>query len=96
MGILNSAKMLRKAQKAKSSMKAIAVAGKSKSGMTAILLNGLNEIQEIEFADELMENVNKQKLTKEVIEAFNDAKHELEKQLASTMDMDSIRDMLAA
>ena len=96
MGILNSAKMLRKAQQAKSSMKSIAVAGKSKSGMTALLLNGLNEIQEIEFADELMNDLNKQKLVREIIEAFSDAKHELEKQLAATMDMDSIREMLGA
>ena len=95
MGVLNAAKMLRKAQQAKTSMKAITVAGKSRSGLTALLLNGLNEILELEFSDELMQNVKKERLEREVIEAYADAKKELEKQLAANMDLDSIRDMLS-
>ena len=96
MGVFNAAKMLRKAQQAKTSMKAISVAGKSKSGLTALLLNGLHEIVEMEFADELFPGLNKQKLEREIIQSYNDAKQQLEKQLASNMDMDSIRDMFAA
>jgi DNA-binding protein YbaB len=96
MGVLNAAKMLRKAQQAKSSMKAISVAGRSKSGLTALLLNGLHEIIEMEFADEMFQDLNKEKLEREVMQAYNDAKQQLEKQLASNMDMDSLREMLAS
>ncbi len=89
------AKMLRKAQQARSSMQKITATGVSKSGMTAILLNGLNDIEEIEFKPELLTNLTTEVLATEVKEAYKDAKKNLEKSLASTMDIDSIRDMLS-
>lgn len=96
MGVIDMAKMMRKAQQAKTAMKKVFAAGKSKSGLTSILLNGLNEIEEVVFEDALFEQVDSKKLAKEVIEAYNNAKKELEQQLAQNLDMDSIRDMFAA
>jgi DNA-binding protein YbaB len=93
MGIIDTAKMLRKAQQAKAAMSKIVVAGRSKSGLTAILLNGINEIVEIHFEDELLQDVDGATLGREVIEAFNDARKQLETEMASSMDMSSIRDM---
>lgn len=95
MGVLDMAKMVRKAQQTRSQMKKITAAGRSKSEMTAVLINGLNDIEEIEFAPELFEDISPKTLEKEVIEAFKDAKKNLEKALAETMDMDSIRDLLS-
>lgn len=95
MGVLDMAKMIRKAQQTKGVMKKVTAAGRSRSQRTAILLNGLNDIEEIEFSEELMQNCDAKLLEREVIEAFKDAKKNLEKELAQTMDMDSIRDMLS-
>jgi DNA-binding protein YbaB len=94
MGIIDTAKMMRKAQQARSQMKGISVVGRSKSGLTALLLNGLNEIEEIEYAEEMdITKMTKKALAKEVIEAFNDARKNLEKELASNFDLNSISDM---
>ena len=93
MGILDTAKALRKAQQAKSQMSKISVAGSSKSGLTALLLNGLNEIGEIQFDDELFENADKNKVSKEVMEAFKDARKQLEQELAQSLDINSFGDL---
>lgn len=95
MGVLDVAKMVRKAQQTKGLMKKVTAAGRSRSQRTAILLNGLNDIEEIDFAPEVLENRDGKEVEREVIEAFKDAKKNLEKELAQTMDMDSIRDMLS-
>lgn len=93
------AKMIRKAQQTRKTMSKIMAAGKSKSQNTTILLNGLTEIEDIEFGDLLFADGNKealkQQIKKEVIEAFKDAKKNLETQLSQSMDLDSIRDMLS-
>jgi len=91
---MDTLKMARKAQQAKSQMAEIEVAGKSKSGMTALLLNGLSEILEISFDDELIKNPDANRLEEEVIQAFEDAKGQLEKEMAKNMDIDSLRNML--
>lgn len=93
---MDMAKMVRKAQQTRSSMKKVQAAGKSKSGLTAVLLNGLNDIEEIEFADELFESCpDKKTITKEVKEAYADAKKVLEQQLAQNMSLDNLRDLLS-
>jgi DNA-binding protein YbaB len=99
MGIIDSGKMLMKARKAQAQMKQTQAAGSSKSAKTAVLINGLGEIEEIEFnfPEEIVELVGEaffKDLTKEVIQAYNAAKKELESKLAQNMDMDSIKDML--
>lgn len=96
MSVLDTAKLIRKAQQAKTSMKKVQAAGKSKSGLVAILINGLNEILEVSIDDSLCQNGSCATLSKEIIEAHDDARKELEKEMASSMDMDSIRDMLGA
>lgn len=95
MGVMDTLKMVRKAQQAKNQMSEIEVAGRSKSGLTALLLNGLSEIVEISFDDELFTNIDASRLESEVIEAFEDAKKQLEKEMAKNMDMDSLRDLLS-
>lgn len=99
MGIIDTAKTLRKAQQAKSRMSKIEAVGRSKSGNLAILLNGLSKMVEAKAQDELLEGLTAKKLEKEIIEAYNDAHDDLEKQMAATMsadgnmDMDAIRKM---
>lgn len=89
------AKMARKAQQTRSAMKKVTAAGRSKSGLTAILLNGLNDIEEIEFDPSLGERCDLNEIAREVKDAFQDAKKALEKVLAESMDVDSLRDLLS-
>lgn len=101
MGMLNTGKMLMKARKAQSQMKSTTAAGKSKSGKVAILVNGLNDLEEIifDFGEEIKEKLGEGfwvELEQEIKEAYKAAKKELEAQLAASMDLDSIREMLGS
>lgn len=91
--------MLMKARQTQKQMKKMTAAGQSKSGATAILVNGLHEIEEVEFDfdQETMDRVGEdflKKLKKEFMEAYQSARKELESQMSQNMDLDSIRDML--
>lgn len=82
--------LMRKAQQTQSKMGKITVAGRSKSGNTAVLLNGMGDILELEFEEDF-DTGDKSKLSREIIEAFRDARREL----TQNVDLDSLRDMLA-
>lgn len=96
MGVIDTAKMLRKAQQARSQMTKILVVGKSRSGNLAIMINGLTEIVEVKCEDALFENMNAKQLQKEITEAYNDARKQLEVAMRQNMSLDSLKDMLAA
>lgn len=96
MGVFDMAKMVRKAQQTKSKMSKITAVGKSKSGHTTLMLNGLNDIEDIEFSEELIAKCpGKDELKNEVVQAFKAAKKNLETQLSQNIDLDSLRDMLS-
>ncbi len=95
MGLVDTAKMIKKARDAQSQMKKITVAGQSRSGLTAVLINALQEVSEVEFDTELVSRADSKELSKEVMEAMNDARKQLEKELSSNMDLNSIKDMLS-
>ncbi len=96
MGIIDMGKALRKAQQTKSAMKNLQAVGQSKSKRTAVLLNGINEMVELTFEDELVQESDAKQLAKEVIQAYDEARKDLEKQMANSMNMDDIRDLLSA
>jgi DNA-binding protein YbaB len=96
MGIIDTAKMMRKAQKARSQMSKILVVGKSRSGNLAMLLNGLTEIVEVKCEDSLFESLNAKKLQQEIMEAYNDGRKNLEAEMRKQMSLDSLKDMLGA
>lgn len=95
MGLVDTAKMIKKARDAQSQMKKITVAGQSKSGLTAVLINALQEVLEVQLDEELVKRADAAELSNEVKEAMNDARKQLEKELSSNMDLNSIRDMLS-
>ncbi len=95
MGLVDTAKMIKKARDAQSQMKKITVAGQSKSGLTAVLINALQEVLEVQLDEELVKRADANELANEVKEAMNDARKQLEKELSSNMDLNSIRDMLS-
>ena len=95
MGLVDTAKMIKKARDAQSQMKKITVAGQSKSGLTAVLINALQEVLEVQLDEELVKRADAAELSNEVKEAMNDSRKQLEKELSSNMDLNSIRDMLS-
>lgn len=94
MGIIDTAKMIRKAQQAKSQMGKIEVIGKSKSGNLSILMNGLTEILEVNVEETLMVGLTAKQLQKEIKEAYSDARKQLEAAMRNNMSMDSLKDLL--
>lgn len=91
----NVLKLIQKAQQAKGRMKKVTAAGRSKDGSVAVLLNGLNEIEEISISPELIAKNSSKAVENAVVEAYNDARKQLEKVMAQSMNMDEMRDMLS-
>lgn len=94
MGLIDTAKMIRKAQQARSQMSKIQVVGKSKSGNLAILVNGLTEITDVQVEQGLLANLDAKSLRKEIMEAYEDARKQLEQSMRQNMSMDSLKDLL--
>ncbi len=104
MNILNVPKAVYKAQQAKKKMSQIQVAGVS--GNLSLLVNGLNEIEEIEVDYEALKNelnldiddeVIKQivkNITKNAKSAFADARKQLEKELMNSTNLDDLKSLL--
>lgn len=87
-------KMQKEARAMQKKMKEIVVSGFSKDELVEIELNGANELENIEIADELLSSAKKQKLEKNIIEAFKDATKNLQKELMKDMDLDKMKSML--
>jgi len=104
MGVFDAPKALYKAQQAKNQMKKVEAA--SKEGAVAVLLNGLNEITEVEMDieelgsytnDKLSEmelNQLANKLSKDVKKAVASAKKELEKELVKNTNIEDLKGLL--
>jgi|GEM_PF-3902499 len=94
MGIIDTAKMIRKAQQAKSQMSKIQVIGKSKSANLAILMNGLTEIVEVQCEEAILSGLTTRKLQQEIKEAYADSRKQLEDAMRNNVSMDSLKDLL--
>ena len=102
MGITSAPKALYKAQQAKKRMSKIQAAGQSDS--IAVLMNGLNEIEEVELnyefiAEEFDVDIDKlkklsEKLSKDIKKAFADAKKQIEQELISSTSLDDLKGLL--
>lgn len=106
----NMGSMLKKAPKLmqmQKKIKSLKAAGTSKSGNSAILINGSMDLQNVDVKDLLVDaGVDEKqaeslqsKIESEVLEAYKDAKKQMEKDLQSQMDelgidQDSIGQML--
>lgn len=102
MSLLNAPKAIYKAQQAKKQMSKIQAAGMADG--VSILLNGLNDVVEIEieetYVSDLLsqhgQNAAKVKdaLQKSIKNAFADAKKQLEKELVSSTSLEDLKELL--
>ncbi len=104
MGVFNVPKALYKAQQAKNQMSKLKAAGQQ--GPVGILVNGLNEIVEVEidvdslsamFEDSIPRNTLEKIaniLSQSTKKAFADAKKQIEQELIKSTSLDDLKDLL--
>ena len=89
-------KLQKEAREMQKKMKEVKITGISDDEDVKIFMNGLQEIDTIEIADELMGVENKKQLVKEFKEAMKDAQKRLQKELSKDMDISQLKNMLGA
>ncbi|MCA9381244.1 YbaB/EbfC family nucleoid-associated protein [Candidatus Dojkabacteria bacterium] len=99
---MNVPKAMYKAQQAKKQMSKIQVAGVD--GEVSVLMNGLNEIVEIEIDEDALTDSDSisrdeferiiKNLKKQFKNAVADAKKQLEKEMMNSANLDDIKEML--
>ena len=105
MGMMDMAKMAAKAMQARKKMSKIQAVGQS--GSVGIIINGVYSIVDIEVDNEVLAskvNLNKSGeeivkevsniLKKDIKDALEDSKKQLEKEMASGASLDDLKDLL--
>jgi DNA-binding protein YbaB len=97
-GMFNQAKELYKLQKEaremQKKMKAIKVEGLSDDEMVKVIMDGTQEIIEIEIDDEMMSVDLKKELVKSLKQGLKDAQKQVQKQMMKDMDISQLKNML--
>lgn len=89
-------KLQKEAKEMQKKMKALQITAFSDEEEVKIVMNGMQEIEEMDIADELMIVENKKQLIKAIKEAIKDGQKKLQKELAKDMDISQIKNMLGA
>jgi DNA-binding YbaB/EbfC family protein len=87
-------KLQKEARKMQKEMKKLSVEGYSKDEKVRIVLNGLQEIEDIEIDESLLSAGNARILVNAIKEAHRDASKEVQKEMAKGMDLDKMKSML--
>lgn len=86
----------KEAKEMQKKMKAITIDAYSDDEGVRIVMNGLQEIEDIEIDDELLSVENKRKLIKEFKEALKSGQKKLQKELSKGMDLSQLKNMLGS
>lgn len=89
-------KMQKEARAMQKQMKALIIDGESKSGDVIVRINGTQEIEDIDIAEELLAPDKKDALIKEMKQALKAAQKKLQKEMMKDMDMDKLKGMMGA
>jgi len=87
-------KLQKEARKMQKEMKKMKVEGFSKDEKVKLVMNGLQNIEEIEIEDELLSPNRKTDLVKAIQQAHKDANKQVQKEMASGMDLEKMKSML--
>ncbi|KKQ35095.1 MAG: hypothetical protein US52_C0036G0013 [candidate division WS6 bacterium GW2011_GWA2_37_6] len=87
-------KLQKEARRMQKEMKKLRVEGLSKDQKVKIVLNGLQNIEDIEIIDELLDPNRKKDLINAIQQAHKDASKEVQKEMAKGMDLDKMKSML--
>lgn len=86
--------MQREARAMQKQMKQLKVDGISEDELVSVVMNGVQEIEEIEIHDELMNPQSKSDLVKSLKQAMKSAQKNLQKEMVKDFDLDKIKGML--
>jgi DNA-binding protein YbaB len=89
-------KLQKEAREMQKKMKAMQITAFSDEEDIKLVMNGMQEIEEIEINDELMTVENKKHLIKAFKEAVKDGQKKLQKELSKDMDISQIKNMLGS
>lgn len=101
MNILGVPRAIQKANQAKKQMQAIQALGQS--GAVNILLNGINEIEEVEIDQSLLVQLGlssdiaeklARKLSDDIKKSYSSAKKDIEKKIVQNTSIDDLRELL--
>lgn len=85
-------KLQKEAKKMQEEMRQILVTGESKKSLVKVTLNGVQEMVDINFDEQLLDD--KVELKKHIKDAYADAQKKLQKEMSKGMDMDRLKGML--
>jgi len=86
--------MQKEARAVQKQMKQLRVTGNSEDELVQIVINGVQEIEEINIHDELLGVDSKSDLVKAIKQAWKDAQKNLQKEMMKDFDLDKIKGML--
>ena len=89
-------KLQKEARRMQKEMKKLKITGQDKRDLITITINGLQEIEEIDIADELLSPERKVELVKAIKEALKDANKRVQREMAKNMDLNDIKSMFGA
>lgn len=87
-------KLQKEARAMQKQMKALIIDGESKSGDVVVRINGTQELEDIDIAEELLHSDKKEALVKEIKQALKAAQKKLQKEMMKDMDMDKLKGMM--
>ncbi len=87
-------KLQKEARQMQKKMKKLRIEGVSKDEKVKIVLNGLQEVSEMQIDDELLTPARKFDLIYDIIEAQKDANKKTQKEMMKDMDLDKMKSML--
>jgi len=86
--------MQKEARAMQKQMKQVRVEGLSDDELLKIVMNGIQEIEDIEIHEELLGVENKSDLVKALKQAWKSAQKNLQKEMMKDFDLDKIKGML--
>jgi DNA-binding protein YbaB len=89
-------KLQKEAREMQKKMKNVHIKGYSDDESVKISVNGLQEVEEMEIADELLNIERKKELIRGIKEALKDSQRKLQKEMSKDMDVDKLKSMLGA
>lgn len=89
-------KLQKEARKMQKQMKKLKVEGSSKDELVQVVMNGVQEIDDIQIAEELLHPAKKVDLIDSLKQAIKDANKKVQKEMAKDMDIDNLKSMLGS
>jgi len=88
-------KMQSEAKKVQKKLKEQKIVGESKDGQLKIYMNAAQEFEDIHIEPDILNPDELDGMKKRMKQAFKDYQKKLQKQMAQSMDLDSLKDMFS-